>query len=137
MHSGNDEQRPMPSLGDLELVVLNLLWSTPDLSPKQVHAEVGGERGISVNTVQSTLERLHRKQLLSREKIGHAYHYRADVERSHLIADMISDVMRRFRLDGAASVSAFVQAADTLDDADLERLEAEIRARREQARRER
>lgn len=105
------------------------------MSPKQVHAEIGSERGISVNTVQSTLERLYRKKLLSREKIGHAYHYIADVERSHLIADMISDVMRRFQLDGAASVSAFAQAADTLGAADLERLEAEIRARREQARR--
>lgn len=136
MNPASNDQRPMPSLGELELAVLNLIWITPGLSPKQVHAEVGAERGISVNTVQSTLERLHRKQLLFREKLGHAYHYSAEVERSHLIADMISDVMRRFRLDGAASVSAFVQATDALDDDDLARLEAEIRARRKQVRRD-
>lgn len=120
-------------LGELELTVLNLLWQRPDLSPKEVHAEIGAERGISVNTVQSTLDRLYKKQLLTREKQGYAYHYTAIVERDSLIANMISDVIGRFQLDGAASVAAFVQATETFDDEDLDRLEEEIRARRAQS----
>lgn len=120
-------------LGELELTVLNLLWQRPGLSPKEVHAEIGAERGISVNTVQSTLDRLYKKQLLTREKQGYAYHYTAIVERDSLIANMISDVIGRFQLDGAASVAAFVQATETFEDEDLDRLEEEIRARRAQS----
>lgn len=126
-------EHSVPVLGELELTVLNLLWQRPDLSPKEVHAEIGAERGISVNTVQSTLDRLYKKQLLTREKQGYAYHYTAIVERDSLIANMISDVIGRFQLDGAASVAAFVQATETFDDEDLDRLEEEIRARRAQS----
>ncbi|WP_300524412.1 BlaI/MecI/CopY family transcriptional regulator [Alcanivorax sp.] len=123
----------VPALGELELTVLNLLWENPGLSPKSVHAVIGAERGISVNTVQSTLDRLYKKQLLTREKQGYAYHYTAIVERDSLIANMISDVMGRFQLDGAASIAAFVQATESLADEDLARLEEEIRARRAQS----
>ena len=122
----------VPALGELELNVLNLLWEHSGLSPKDVHAVIGLDRGISVNTVQSALDRLYKKELLAREKQGYAYHYTAIVERDSLIANMISDVMGRFRLDGAASISAFVQATESFADEDLARLEEEIRARRAQ-----
>lgn len=110
---------------------MELVWKHPGLAPKQVHAAIVGQRKISVNTVQSTLDRLYKKQFLSREKQGHAYHYSAVVDRDQLVGDMISDVMGRFQLDGVASVAAFVQAAGSLKEADLARLEDEIRARRE------
>lgn len=121
-----------PPLGDLELAVLEFIWSQPDVSPKQVHARLGTHRGISLNTVQSTLERLFRKQLLARNKRGHAYHYRARVAREALVASLIGDVLQRFHADGPLSVAAFASAAESLDDTLLAQLEAEIRARREQ-----
>ena len=70
-----------PFLGDLERQVMGLLWSSEPLDAKGVHAVVGERRGISPNTVQSTLERLFRKELLAREKVGHAYVYQRRLKR--------------------------------------------------------
>ena len=56
-----------PALGDLELAVLEVLWQTDRADAKAVHSALGSARGIGLNTVQSTLERLFRKQLLARE----------------------------------------------------------------------
>ena len=120
----------MPALGDLEVAVLEVVWETPECSAKDVHEEIGKARGISLNTVQSTLERLYRKQLLSRRKRGHAYRYSALVRREQLIASYIQETVGRFGGDAATSLAAFIDAAEDIDAATLARLEAELHKRR-------
>ncbi len=63
----------LPRLGDLELEVIEHLWSTENADVLETRAAVGKKRGISPKTVGSALERLHRKGLLGREKVSHAY----------------------------------------------------------------
>lgn len=121
----------IPALGALEIAVLEHLWQVPEASAKEVHAALGAARGISVNTVQSTLERLYRKKLLKRAKAGHAFRYSAQVPREQLVADLINDVLGRFGGDTASSLAAFVEAADRLDEEALNALEAELKKRRE------
>lgn len=120
----------LPPLGELEIAVLEYVWRAPDVSAKQVHADLGGERGISANTVQSTLERLFRKEILIREKHGHAFQYRARISRENLLAGLINDVLGRFGSDRSSSLAAFVEAAEHLDEDALNALEQEIKARR-------
>lgn len=120
----------IPKLGDLEIAVLEHVWKTPEVSAKETHAVIGAARGISVNTVQSTLERLYRKQLLTRTKAGHAYRYSARVPREQLVAGLIKDVLGRFDADSGSSLAAFVQAADQLDEDALLALETELKNRR-------
>jgi predicted transcriptional regulator len=122
---------PVPSLGDLELAVLEHVWQVGEVTAKETHAELGVPRGISLNTVQSTLERLARKALLGRSKAGHAYRYSARVSREALIADLVGGVIGRLQGDAATSLMAFLDSADDLDDEALARLEAELRRRRE------
>ncbi|MFU8814998.1 MAG: BlaI/MecI/CopY family transcriptional regulator [Pseudomonadales bacterium] len=122
----------MPSLGELELAVLDHLWQVGEMTAKQTHAELGVSRGISLNTVQSTLERLARKALLERSKVGHAYRYSACVSREELIADLVGGVVGRLQGDAAASLLAFLDSVEQLDDDVLTRLEAELRRRRQQ-----
>lgn len=124
------EQNTLRSLGDLEIAVLDLIWRHPGLSAKEAHKAIGESRGISVNTVQSTLERLHRKQLLERTKKSHAFHYSAQVTRERLVATLINDLMGRFSSDTASSLAAFVELADQLDEQSLEALESELKNRR-------
>lgn len=119
-----------PPLGELEIAVLERLWQTPDQSAKDVHASLGTVRGISLNTIQSTLDRLYRKQLLDRTKTGHAFRYQARVSRQQLIADLINDLLGRFSEDSSTSLAAFVDAADRLDDRALDELEQALKARR-------
>lgn len=119
-------------LGDLEKLVLQYLWSTPEADAKQVHSELGRTRGSSLHTIQSTLERLFKKSLLSRTKLGHAYFYRAKVDRDTLLAKLISNVTNDFIEDGEHSlIAAFSSSSASLDDAQLDRLEKLIEVQRE------
>jgi penicillinase repressor len=48
-----------PWPGELELAVVDHLWTDGEGEAKSVHEVLGENRGITVNTVQSTLERLY------------------------------------------------------------------------------
>lgn len=134
MATSHIEQNTLRSLGDLEIAVLDLIWRDPGLSAKETHKKIGETRGISVNTVQSTLERLHRKQLLERTKKGHAFHYSARVTRERLVASLINDLVGRFSSDTTSSLAAFVEMADQLDEPSLQALESELKNRRQRSR---
>ncbi len=107
------------------------LWAESEWTAKDLHELMGNDRGISLNTVQSTLERLHRKQLVKRRKSGHAYRYSPQVRREELVAAYMQDVLGRFGGDPAGSIAAFVDSADDLDASTLERLEAALNRRRD------
>lgn len=130
MSSNFPAKSPAPTLGELEIAVLEHVWRAVDVSAKEAHAAIGAARGISVNTVQSTLERLFRKNLLTRTKSSHAFRYAARVPREQLVAGLIHDVLGRFGGDTASSLAAFVEAAERLDDEALRALEAELKSRR-------
>lgn len=121
---------PIPSLGELELAMLDYVWNVGEVTAKHAHAGLGMSRGISLNTVQSTLERLTRKGLLDRAKHGHAYRYSPRVSRDELIAELVGGVVGRLQGDAATSLMAFLDSVDDLDDAALDRLEAELKRRR-------
>ncbi|MFD1383636.1 BlaI/MecI/CopY family transcriptional regulator [Rhodanobacter aciditrophus] len=119
-------------LGELEKLVLNYLWQEGEADVKQIHAILSQERQSSLNTIQSTLERLYKKKLLSRSKQGHAYQYRARVEREELIAQLIKDVASDFKTsrDETGLMAAFVSLSSELSMEDLNQLEHIIEQRR-------
>ncbi|MDZ4149914.1 BlaI/MecI/CopY family transcriptional regulator [Methylicorpusculum sp.] len=113
-----------PYLGELEMAVLEYLWSHGEFDAKGVYSAVGKTRGISHNTIQSTLERLFKKKLLAREKISHAYVYQAKVGRDELMSRMINDVVNTISKNNAdGMLAAFVDIAARTDEAHLDRLE--------------
>jgi predicted transcriptional regulator len=91
----------MPSIGSRELCLLEVLWqnesqslSALDVLNRLPTATHSGAHCISINTVQSTLERLVKKQLLKRAKYGRAYYYHAIVLKQELIGALISDIAK-------------------------------------------
>jgi predicted transcriptional regulator len=120
-------------LGELEKQVMQHLWSSPNVDAKQVHAVLARQRDSSLNTVQSALERLFKKGLLSREKHGHAYLYSAKIKREHLIAKLIDSVASDFISQGESSlVAAFSSVSAEMDEAQLDQLEQLIEIQRNQ-----
>lgn len=119
-------------LGELEKQVLQYLWNTQEADVKQVHAVLGLTRGISLNTIQSTLDRLFKKDLLNRTKQGHAYFYFAKVDRDALVAKLISNVTSDFVDEGEHSlIAAFSSASSNIDDSQLDKLEQLIEQQRQ------
>lgn len=120
-----------PYLGELEIAVMEHLWTVEAADAKALHRQLGTPRDISVNTIQSTAERLFKKGLLSREKVSHAYVYAPAVTRENLMAEMIDNVVGK--LSGGsteAMLSTFVDLADRVEVNTLDRLEALIAERR-------
>ncbi|MBN8431576.1 BlaI/MecI/CopY family transcriptional regulator [Microbulbifer salipaludis] len=110
-------------LGDLEKQVLHYLWDEGSADAKQVHAHLSKARGGSLNTIQSTLDRLFKKGLLAREKLGHAFQYRPAVERYAFVGQLIQDVTREFVDDDDGLVAAFTSISSDLSESQLEQLE--------------
>ena len=120
-------------LGELEKLVLKYFWQHQAADAKQVHAHFEKQRGGSLNTIQSTLDRLYKKQLLSREKQGHAFVYRARLEQQEFIGRLIKDVTGDFAEDNQDNLlAAFVSLSAELNEEHLDRLEQLIQDRRQQ-----
>ncbi len=120
------------TLGELELLVMEALWQQPHQDAKNVCSNIPSDRQPTLNTVQSTLERLYKKGLVDRIKSGHAYTYYASVSRSNLLARLMGDVIHLLH-DGRLEtiLSSFVNVAADLDEKSLSDLEALI-ARKKQ-----
>lgn len=87
-----------PILGELELDVMESLWRQAPLTAQQV-LDVLQDREITLSTVQSTLERLVRKQLLARTKSSRAFIYSPLVGREQLIGLMMQQLASRLAND--------------------------------------
>lgn len=123
-----------PYLGELEPLVLEELWAQGACDAKTMHRRIGDRRGIAHNTVQSTLERLFLKELLSREKVSHAFVYAPLVRREQLMERLIGEVVETFSAGRPEPMlAAFVDLAARVDDENLARLERLIAERRAEA----
>jgi predicted transcriptional regulator len=122
-------------LGALEKQVLQYLWDTDQADAKQVHAHFKKRRGGSLNTIQSTLDRLFKKGLLLREKHGHAFQYMAAIERQAFIGQLIMDVTSDFSTDDKNPLlAAFTSMSSAFNEDQLDELEQLIDARRAKTR---
>lgn len=114
-------------LGELEKLVLQYLWQHKSADVKQVFAYFEKIRGGSLNTYQSTLDRLFKKDLLSREKVGYAFHYKPKVERHELIGQLIKSVTSDFITENDNSlIAAFSSISKDFNVEQLSKLEALI-----------
>jgi len=120
-----------PLLGDLEATVMAFLWDGGEGEAKAVHKALGKARGITLNTIQSTLKRLFEKGLLAREKVSHAHVYTPRVGRDEFqrgaLGQLVSELMGG---ETEAMVSAFVHLTERAGPEHLERLERLVAQRR-------
>lgn len=118
-------------LGELETAVMDYLWAGGEGEAKAVHVALGKRRGITNNTIQSTLKRLFDKGLLERDKVSHAHIYRPRLAREEFergaLNEMVGDLMGG---RAEAMVSAFVDLAERAGPEHLVRLEELVAERR-------
>ncbi|MFT7561762.1 MAG: putative transcriptional regulator [Flavobacteriales bacterium] len=119
------------NLGELEKLVLQRIWDTGEVDAKQVFAHFEKTRGGTLNTIQSTLDRLFKKGLLSREKQGHAYLYKAAINRDAFIGQLINDIASDFgSTKDSPLLAAFSSLSSDLDNEQLDELERLIEEKR-------
>jgi predicted transcriptional regulator len=121
-------------LGELEKQVLQYFWRIESDDAKRVHTYFKRSRGGSLNTIQSTLDRLYKKGLLTRHKEGHAFQYQAAVDRKAFIGSLIQEVANEYaKGDDDGMLAAFVSVSAELDSKHLDKLEELIRSYRKKA----
>lgn len=97
-----------PNLGDLERDVMDRLWgAAAPRSVRDIHVELSAERDLAYTTVMTVLDRLTRKQLVSRTREGRAYLYSAINSRAELTAEMMHDALSVVGLDRTAALVHF------------------------------
>ncbi|UTF60664.1 BlaI/MecI/CopY family transcriptional regulator [Gilvimarinus sp. DA14] len=126
------QSNTLPQLGELELSVLRLLWECPEQEAKNIWQALPQAERLSLNTVQSTLERLHRKQLLHRHKKGRAYFYRPALERGEFLGKLLGGVIAKVHTGTLSPIlSGFVDFADNISEESLTELEQLIAAKKQ------
>ena len=120
----------MGPLGELERHVMDAVWDCPPATVREVADQMRGDADRAYTTVMTTLDRLHKKGLLLREKDGLAWRYRAALDRASWERRVADALAAELLAHGDAGLAALIDA--TADEALLDRLAAMIRARRSQ-----
>jgi len=111
------------------------VWERGEPTLAEIHADAGGPERLSFNTVMTAAGRLAAKGLLTKERDGRAYRWRALVSRSEFASSVSSRVSAGLLSEyGTTAVAEFVNSLEKLqpdDLATLEELAREARERRE------
>ena len=119
------------SLGELEREILAICWSRRDLSVRGACELLGSS--IAYTTVMTTMDRLYKKGLLSREKVGRAFVYSPTATREELegavAAELVHSLLDR-QGEPLPILSSLVDAVSERDRALLDELERLIHEKR-------
>ena len=116
----------LPSLGELELQVLRLVWREQPCTERRVTEMVQAERPVARTTVLKTMQRLEAKGLLAREETGGRgpIRYRATLEERRVLPALIQRFVQRVLGGAHAPLAAYLAESDRsgLSARDLEAL---------------
>ena len=123
-------------LGSLESTLMDRMWRRGELSVRELHAEFAPR--LAYTTVMTTMDRLYKKGLLKRRKVGKAYIYvPALTEQEYqeqLTHHLLGMVLNEDR-NNEAVLSHFVDAVSETDEQMLEQLDQLVKAKRRALRR--
>jgi predicted transcriptional regulator len=126
----------VPALGPLEIRVLEELWARA--VPATVRDLQTAFPQLAYTTLMTTLDRLHRKGLLARQRSGRAFLYEPRLAREQFLGEIASDSLVSLLPSNGSSrpiLSMFVEAVGRRDAAVLDELESLVRAARKRQRR--
>ncbi|GAA2300483.1 BlaI/MecI/CopY family transcriptional regulator [Glycomyces scopariae] len=98
----------MRRLGELEAAVMDVLWSAPGpLTVRGVLGLLAREPELAYTTVMTVLDNLHRKDVVTRERVGRAWAYRPALAREEFDAEAMASVLES-AADRGATLMRFI-----------------------------
>ena len=115
--------------GALELRVLEALWRRGDAAVRDLCEDFPG---AAYTTLMTTMERLHKKGALHREKRGRAFVYRPASSRAEMESGFVTRAIQPLLAGESARpvLSSFVDEVSRSDERLLDELERLVRAKR-------
>ena len=126
----------LEQLGKLESELMERIWARGEISVRDLHLEVASR--LAYTTVMTTLDRLYKKGLLQRRKVGKAFYYLPTMTQEeyhrrlthHLLGMVLED-----RANKNVILSSFVNAVSEADRTLLDELDQLLKAKRRALRR--
>ncbi|WP_334179042.1 BlaI/MecI/CopY family transcriptional regulator [Pseudoxanthomonas sp.] len=128
--------KPLKSIGDQELALLQHLSEHGDASVGEVAAAFGEARGLARSTVLTMMERLRAKAYLRRRQVDGVYRYAPAAQPDDLMRNAVGSFVEK-TLQGSLSpfVAWMSQRTEVSDDelAELEAMVATLQSKRKDA----
>lgn len=111
--------------GELEADIMDRIWNRGDaaVTVREVFDEIAEERRIAYTTVMSTMDNLHTKGWLERDRDGRAYRYWPTLNREQHTAQLMREALD----GGGRSDLALSYFIEQMDPQDSDRLRAALR----------
>ena len=126
----------LKQLGSLESELMERVWDRGEFSVGDLHLEFATR--LAYTTVMTTLDRLYKKGLLTRHKVGKAFLYAAaftEKEYQELLTQHLFGMVLTDRMNNNTVLSCFVDAVGEADKEMLDKLDQLVRAKRRALRR--
>jgi predicted transcriptional regulator len=124
-------------LGVLERQVMSVVWNAGELNVREACELLGTE--VAYTTVMTTMDRLFKKRLLARRKVGRAFVYSAAATRDQLegavASELVQSLLQQHGGEPLPLLSSLVDAVSDRDRALLDDLERLIHEKRRGAER--
>jgi predicted transcriptional regulator len=110
-----------PVTGDLQTQIMSVVWRLGGGTVEQVRAALPPRYRGAYNTIQTVLNRLAERGLLSRHKAGNAIEYRPTLSEADYLSRSISQTLSAASMD--ARQAALAQLLGRLDEDELKDLQ--------------
>ncbi len=120
------------SAGQIE--IMNVVWDREEVTVGEVRDALAARRGLSRNTVQTTMVRLEEKGWLTHRIVGQTFVYRAAHPRSSALGQMVSQLVDTAFEGSASGLVQTLLTEGSVSDDEVARIEAMIRAARKEQR---
>jgi predicted transcriptional regulator len=109
-----------PLTGELQLQVMSAVWRLGSATVEQVRSALPPRYRTAYNTIQTVLNRLVHRGLLSRRKVARTFEYRARLSEDEYLSGTISNTLATASID--ARQAALARLIGGLNDAELQDL---------------
>ena len=116
--------KELPSLGDLELQVLRVVWQEQPCTERAVWEQILAERDVGRTTVLKTIQRLEAKKLLARQGGRGPVQYRAAVTESRVLPAVVRRFVQGTLAGSLEPLVNYLADSDKLSAKDLAALRA-------------
>jgi predicted transcriptional regulator len=109
--SNNENKALLKILGPLELEVMKVIWSAKECTVQHVLTELNKQNNYAYTTVMTIMNRLDKKGILTRKKMGKGYVYKPYYSSEELIQQNSSEhVEHLLQHYGDIAITQFVDA---------------------------
>jgi len=121
-------------LGDLEGLVMDILWNRGDVTGREVLEEIEKTRPLALTTILTVMDRLLKKGLIKRKKTGGIFVYAPSISRDDFVRQISEEVMQGiFDISASSAASSFVDILYKTSPGEMDRLSRLIEERKKAA----